>query len=80
MQAVIDDLVGRKLCASVHYKELYVPERILAGLHSEQNALLDFLVLAASHRFVGFSPSTFSFFIREYRCGGVERHMQCAGG
>lgn len=37
------------------------------ALHSEQIALLDFLVLAAGRQYVGFGASTFSFFLREYR-------------
>lgn len=40
---------------------------VLTGLHSEQVALLDFIVCAAGERFVGFGASTFSFFMREYR-------------
>ena len=39
----------------------------LSGLHSEQRALVDFLVLAAGRRFVGFEESTFSLFVREWR-------------
>jgi hypothetical protein len=39
----------------------------LAGLNSEQLALLDFLILARSHKFVGFGPSTFSTYLREHR-------------
>ena len=38
-----------------------------AALSSEQKALVDFLVLARGARFVGFGPSTFSFFLREFR-------------
>lgn len=38
-----------------------------AGLNSEQLALLDFLILARAQRFVGFGPSTFSTYLREYR-------------
>lgn len=37
------------------------------ALHSEQVALVDFLVLAAGRRYVGFGASTFSFYLREYR-------------
>ena len=39
----------------------------LSSLHSEQCALVDFLVLAAGRRFVGFEESTFSLFVREWR-------------
>ena len=42
-------------------------EALCTGLNAEQNALVDFLVLVKSNLFVGFSPSTFSYFIREYR-------------
>ncbi len=36
----------------------------LAPLHSEQKGLIDFLVLAGAQRFVGFGPSTYSFFLK----------------
>ena len=39
----------------------------LAGLNSEQLALLDFLILARAEKYVGFAPSTFSFYLREHR-------------
>ena len=39
----------------------------LGSLHSEQRALVDFLVLTAGRRFVGFEESTFSLFVREWR-------------
>ena len=42
-------------------------------LHSEQKALVDFIVLARAQRFVGFGPSTFSFYLREYRALKVNR-------
>ena len=38
-----------------------------AALTSEQLALIDFLILANAQQFVGFGPSTFSFYMREYR-------------
>ena len=38
-----------------------------AGLNSEQLALLDFLILARADKFVGFAPSTFSFYLKEHR-------------
>ncbi len=37
------------------------------GLGSEQEALLDFLVLARCRAFVGFSSSSFSFFLPQYK-------------
>lgn len=44
------------------------------GLHSEQLALVDLLVLARATRFVGDSRSTFSIFLRERRAlAGVPR-------
>lgn len=43
------------------------PNPLGAGLNSEQLALLDFLILARSNKFVGFGPSTFSTFLREHR-------------
>lgn len=46
---------------------LIYPATCCAGLNKEQNALVDLLVLVNSSRFVGFAPSTFSYFIREYR-------------
>ena len=36
----------------------------LAPLHSEQKGLIDFLVLARAEHFVGFGPSTYSFFLK----------------
>jgi hypothetical protein len=57
-----------------------------AALHSEQQAVLDFLVLARAQRFVGFAASSFSFYLREHRalqvgvglgmCGHVWAWMQ----
>lgn len=38
-----------------------------AGLNTEQRAAVDFLVLAQSHSFVGFGPSTFSFLLPQYK-------------
>jgi hypothetical protein len=52
---------------SVQYKELYLPEKMLHGLNPEQEALVDFLVLANSDNFVGLGSSTFSVYLREYR-------------
>lgn len=49
------------------YKELFLTPEDLHGLHAEQLALVDFLVLVKANRFVGISTSTFSVFIREYR-------------
>ena len=49
------------------HKELYLTKRELDGLHLEQQALLDFLVLVRCRAFVGIGTSTFSVFLREYR-------------
>jgi hypothetical protein len=49
------------------HKELYLTKLELQGLHLEQQALLDFLVLARCRAFVGIGTSTFSVFVREYR-------------
>ncbi|CAL5224081.1 g6707 [Coccomyxa viridis] len=59
--------LGSHFGSSFHYKELYLHKNTLAGLNAEQNALIDFLILIKCNKFVGFSPSTFSYFIREYR-------------
>lgn len=37
------------------------------GLESEQEALLDFLVLARCRAFVGFGGSSFSYFLPQYK-------------
>lgn len=52
---------------SVQYKELYLPAHILAGLNTEQIALIDFLVLLNCCKFVGIGSSTFSTYLRDYR-------------
>jgi hypothetical protein len=75
MEATVAALVGAGLASSVHYKEMYLPAAEMAGLTSEQSALVDFLVLARCARFVGFGSSTFSFYLREHRAlvGGLPR-------
>lgn len=52
------------LCRSVQYKELYLPSDMLQHLNPEQEALVDFLVLANSDNFVGLGSSTFSVYLR----------------
>ena len=48
----------------VRYKEQYLPPEMLAGLNPEQQALVDFLVLANADNFVGLGSSTFSVYLR----------------
>ena len=55
------------LCSCVWSKENFLSDEELSSLHSEQKALVDLLVLAKAHAFVGFKPSTFSFFASQYR-------------
>jgi hypothetical protein len=49
------------------YKEMYLSKQETAGLHSEQLALIDFLVLVQSRAFVGIGTRSYSMFLREYR-------------
>lgn len=49
---------------SVQYKEQYLPSELLHSLNPEQEALVDFLVLANSDNFVGLGSSTFSVYLR----------------
>jgi hypothetical protein len=49
---------------SVQYKEMYLPADMLSSLNPEQEALVDFLVLANSDNFVGLGSSTFSVYLR----------------
>ncbi|GBF97806.1 hypothetical protein Rsub_11332 [Raphidocelis subcapitata] len=55
------------VCSRVLSKEFLVGPERLAGLHSEQLALVDLLVLTRSARFVGHKASTFSYFARDLR-------------
>lgn len=64
---VVGNLTGEGLASGAVYKEMFLSDTDMAGLHSEQRGLIDFLVLSHSTRFVGFGPSTYSFFLREYR-------------
>jgi hypothetical protein len=52
---------------TVRYKEMYLPPELLNGLNPEQEALVDFLVIANADSFVGLGSSTFSVYLREYR-------------
>ena len=50
------------------------PPRLPAGLHPEQLALVDFLVLLKSRQLVGWGGSSFSVLLRELRAAdGVPR-------
>jgi hypothetical protein len=61
---------------SVQYKERYLPREMLAALNPEQEALVDFLVLANADNFVGLGSSTFSVYLR---CvGGRSRALAAA--
>lgn len=55
------------LCSEIYHKEQFLEDPELQSLHSEQKALVDLLILARANRFVGFEPSTFSFFVSQYR-------------
>ena len=61
------NLTGEGLCDRITFKEQYLSEAEMRALHSEQKALIDLLVLAKADHFVGFEPSTFSFFLSQYR-------------
>ena len=65
---MVANLTGEHLTSGVHYKEMYLSEAELAGLHSEQKGLIDYLVLARAARFVGFGPSTYSFYLKVRPC------------
>jgi len=64
---LLANLTAEGLCDHVAFKEQLLHSAELDALHSEQKALVDLLVLAQAHRFVGFEPSTFSFFLSQYR-------------
>ena len=61
------NLTAEGLCSQVTYKEQFLSSAELDSLHSEQKALVDLIVLANADSFVGFEPSTFSFFLTQYR-------------
>lgn len=48
-------------------KENFLGPDFLAKLHPDQQALIDFLVLVRCKHFVGFSASTFSVYVQQYR-------------
>lgn len=67
LQSLTANLTAEGLCDQVVYKEQFLSEAELSMLHSEQKGLIDLLVLAKANSFVGFEPSTFSFFLTQYR-------------
>ena len=60
-------LVAAGVCSSVLTKERLLPAAELAGLHSEQRALLDLLVLTRASALVGHGVSSFSYLARDLR-------------
>ena len=62
---------GRKLIYKESGKIQKITRNVTGGsledLNTEQRALVDFLVLAHSHVFVGLGTSSFSVYLREYR-------------
>jgi hypothetical protein len=60
-------LQKERLCSQAVAKEQILPAADLAGLNSEQVALVDLLVLARAARFVGHRASTFSFVAKDLR-------------
>ena len=67
MSSIVAGLTSLGLCRRVLYKEQFLDAAKLDRLHSEQKGLIDLLVLAKAKTFVGFKPSTFSFFVTQYR-------------
>jgi hypothetical protein len=52
------------MAKNILYKEMFLNQKELADLNTEQLALLDFLVLAQCQTFVGIGSSTFSVYLR----------------
>lgn len=67
LQELTANLTAEGLCDQVVHKEQFLSAAELSMLHSEQKGLIDLLVLAQADKFVGFEPSTFSFFLTQYR-------------
>jgi hypothetical protein len=53
--------------AQVVHRSMYLSEQETHGLHAEQLALVDLLVLSRARAFVGLNSSTFSILVREHR-------------
>lgn len=75
VSVVVRQFVAVVSCRSVQYKELYIPAASLQQLNPEQEALVDFLVLANSDNFVGLGSSTFSVYLRCVSAGVFS--LQC---
>jgi hypothetical protein len=51
----------------VVHRYMYLTEQEVQGLHAEQLALIDLLVLTKARAFVGYNSSGFSVLVREHR-------------
>lgn len=60
-------LLAANLTSRILHKGDIIPQDQLQGLETEQQALVDFLVMARSWRLVGIAFSTFGLYLREYR-------------
>lgn len=65
---------------TVQYKEMYLPPEMLHTLNPEQQALVDFLVLANSDNFVGLGSSTFSVYLRWVCMRGTQPVVMLGSG
>ncbi|GAB4821677.1 hypothetical protein N2152v2_008723 [Parachlorella kessleri] len=78
-EAAIQALEGRLsregVCGSLLHQQLFLAPEVIAGLHLEQRALVDLLVLSRAGKLVGDTRSTFSQFARELRAlHGLPKH------
>ncbi|GAB4821431.1 hypothetical protein N2152v2_008477 [Parachlorella kessleri] len=55
------------VCGTLLYKEMLLPHEAFQGLHSEQLALVDLLVLTRAQKLVGDGRSSFAGFLNQYR-------------
>ncbi|KAL4427809.1 hypothetical protein ABPG75_001898 [Micractinium tetrahymenae] len=67
LQSLSKYMLSSGVASRVVVKEQLLPPADLEGLHSEQRALLDLLVLARAQRFVGHRVSTFSHYTTQYQ-------------
>ena len=63
----IEAEMGSFLERRIITKRIVLGEELLSEFHSEQLALLDFLVLSKAQYYVGFVASSMSYFCQEYR-------------